>query len=791
MFKIAIAFLLGVYSLTVFASLPHWYWAFGILPIVLVWIKLPRDSSSLCLLPIFALLGFFWALIHAYINLYPALDKSIEGIDIEVSGQVVSIPNIKGRSTRFEFSIHEASLTANGKSVQTPKKVRLNWYGNIPAIQLGEEWQLRIRLKRPWGYANPGGFDYEKWLFEQGIRATGYVRSKGKNERIRETSLFNPDYYLRASLNQKLEQTKSKSAAVIKALVLGERGEMDSKRWQVLTQTGTNHLLAISGLHVGIVSGFVYFIVLFLWRRSERLCLKVAAQRIAALAGISAAVFYAMLAGFSIPTQRAMVMAAVVFLSVYSMQSLRPWNILSLALLCVLILDPFSVLSPGFWLSFLAVAIILFSLKGKSSKQKNQVNQVKQGKQDKKAWWIGLVKIQFVLSLGLLPLTLLFFQQASIVSPIANFFAVPWVSFLVVPMTLIGALLMLVSETLGGWILHISHLLLEVFWGVLNYLHTLPFSSLHHAIPAWAIIPALFGILLLLSAKAFPSRWLSVVLLSPLVFSQPTSLDKNDLTVTTLDVGQGLAVVIETGEKVLLFDTGPKFSSSFNAGEAVIVPYLRQRGIRKIDTLVVSHGDKDHAGGLEGILLNMPVDKLISSNIDDYQHSQRSVCRAGLEWQWNSVQFQFLHPPADLSKEKFKKLSKNNSSCVLLLTHASGSVLLTGDIEKKIEKRLIAKQRDLLDVDVLIAPHHGSKSSSSRGFIQASSPKYVVFATGYRNPYGFPDEKVVSRYKEFGSHLVNSASQGMISFKFSDKDGLQLLPGYREVRQRFWHSKPN
>ena len=783
MFKVSIAFLLGVYSLTVFASLPHWYWAFGILPIVLVWLKLPHKYSSLAFLSIWFLLGFFWALIHAYSNLHPELDQSIEGIDIEVNGQVVSIPSVQGRSTRFEFSIYEAALTANGALVKAPEKVRLNWYGKMPSIQLGEEWHLRVRLKRPWGYANPGGFDYEKWLFEQGIRATGYVRSKGNNERISETSLLNPAYYLRASLNQKLEKTNNKSVAVIKALVLGERGQMDSKRWQVLTQTGTNHLLAISGLHVGIVSGFVYFIVLFLWKRSERLCLKIAAQRVAALAGIFAAVFYAMLAGFSIPTQRAMVMATIVFLAVYSMQSLRPWNILSLALLCVLLLDPFSVLSPGFWLSFLAVAIIIFSIKGKSSKSEEHTKPVKQ------AWWLSLVKIQFVLSLGLLPLTLLFFQHASLVSPIANFFAVPWVSFFVVPVTLLGSLLMLVSEPLGGWVLQFSHGLLEFFWSVLNYLHALPLSSWHHAIPSWTLVPALFGVLLLLSAKGFPSKWLSIVLLSPLVFAKPVKLAENDLTVTTLDVGQGLSVVVEVDERILVFDTGPKFSSSFNAGESVVVPYLRQRGVKEIDTLVVSHGDKDHAGGLQGILSNMPVRKLMSSNIEVYKHDQLSTCRTGESWRWNDVHFEFLHPSVELNAKEFKKLSSNNSSCVLLLTHPSGSVLLTGDIEKTIEKRLITSQFDKLDVDVLIAPHHGSKSSSTQAFIQATSPDYVVFATGYRNPYGFPDEKVVSRYKEFGSYLVNTATQGMISFEFSDKNGLQLQPGYREMRQRFWHSK--
>lgn len=766
MFKVAITFLLGVCSLTVFESLPHWYWIFGILPMILIAIKYPRS-----ILIVSVLLGFLWALTHAYLNLYPALDKSLEGIDLEISGQVVSIPTHYPRSSRFEFSIHSARTTSNGETVTVPKKVRLNWYGNVPSIQLGEIWQLRVRLKRPWSYANPGGFDYEKWLFEQVIRATGYVRSKGSNELIYATSLLNPTYYLRASLNQKLERAEGKNAAVIKALVLGERGQMDPKRWQTLTQTGTNHLLAISGLHVGIVSGFVFFIILFLWRRSEKLCLFIAAQRIAALAAIFAAVFYAMLAGFSIPTQRAMVMAAVVFLSVYSMQSLRPWNILSLALLCVLILDPFSVLSPGFWLSFLAVAIILFSLKGKSAKQ---------------AWWFSLVKIQFVLAVGLLPLTLLFFQQASLVSPLANFFAVPWVSFLVVPVTLLGSLLLLISESLGNLLLQVAHLLLEVFWSVLDYLHALPFASLQHAVPTWTLIPAGFGILLLLAPRGWPEKTLSVVLISPLIFAKPAEISVYDLKLTALDVGQGLAIVLEVGDRVLVYDTGPKFGGSFNAGEAVVIPYLRQRGIREIDTLVVSHGDKDHAGGLQGILSNIQVDQLISSK-DDYVHENLSTCSAGMEWQWDSVHFQFLHPPSE--KNANSKLSSNNSSCVLLVEHSAGSILLTGDIEKRIEKKLLKEQANLLNIDVLIAPHHGSNSSSTREFIQATSPDYVVFATGYRNSYGFPDEKVVSRYKEFGSHLVNTASRGMITFNFSDKNGLQLQPGYREVRQRFWHSK--
>ena len=770
MFKVAAAFLLGVVILTVFTTLPHVYWAIGILPVILIFSKYPSFKWMLGL-P----LGFFWALVFAHLNLYPELDKSLEGVDLEILGKIVSIPNVHERSTRFEFVIHDVHRTGINESLKLPKKVRLNWYGKVPDLQLGEIWQLRVRLKRPWGFANPGSFDYEKWLFEHKIRATGYVRTKGDLKRVKETSIYDPSYYFRTALNNKIEASSNKNSAVIKALVLGERGQMDSQQWQLLTQTGTNHLLAISGLHIGIVSGFVYFIVVWIWKFSEKLCLRLPAQRVAAISAIFAAIFYAMLAGFSIPTQRAMVMAAVVFLSIYTMQSFRPWNILSLALLCVLILDPFSILAPGFWLSFLAVAIILLSVSNRAVS---------------KAWGFHIAKIQIVLALGLLPITLLFFQQASLISPVANFFAVPWVSCLVVPLSLIGSLFLFVNEALGAWLLDTVNIALKVLWWVLEALHHLPFSSLKHAVPGWTLIPAVFGVLLLLAPKGWPIKTLSVALLSPLVFAKPFAMPDTDLKLSVLDVGQGTALVLQMGENILVYDTGPKYSSSFNAGEAIVANYLREQGLNKIEKLVISHGDKDHSGGLEGLLANIKVKHMIANQTAGYRHENLQACREGMSWVWNSVEFRFLHPSRNIADENIGTLSKNNSSCVLRISHPSGSILLTGDIERAVERALVKQKPEMLDVDLLIAPHHGSNSSSTTPFILGTSPDYVVFTTGYRNPYGFPDEKVVSRYEKIGSHLVNTAMQGMISFEISDKNGLQLQPGYRELRQRFWHTEP-
>ncbi len=765
MIKFALAFLLGVIILTMFDSLPQWQWIFGLIPAVLVSIKFPRSALLMTLV-----LGFLWALGHAYLKLYPSLDKSLEGIDLNVVGKIVSIPSIQKRGVRFEFLIFKANQADNNERVITPKKVRLNWFDETPNLKLGEQWQLRVRLKRPWGFANLGSFDYEKWLFEHEIRATGYVRDGEKAKRLQKTNISHPAHFLRAWLNEKLKLVSpGLNSSIIKALALGERGAMSPEHWKVLVGTGTNHLLAISGLHISLVSGLVYLLALKLCKLSESLCLRIAAQRVAALAGMAASIMYAMLAGFSIPTQRAMIMAAIVFMAVYFSKSLRPWNILSIALISVLVWDPFSVLAPGFWLSFLAVALIIFTV---TNQRKNR------------SWLLRLAHIQWILALGLLPLTLVFFQQASLVSPVANFFAVPWVSFVVVPLVLIGSSLLVISDILSSWVLQAASYSIDIFWLVLNYLYKLPYAQWSHSAPTWTLFPAAFGIVLLLSPKGWPSKIISLVLLSPLIFAQSISpLQDDEFRLTILDVGQGLSVVLESKQHVLVYDTGPIYSRSFNAGEAIIIPYLQERGVEKIDMLVISHTDKDHAGGLEGVLSNIQVDRLVASTPDELDYERSSSCRRGVTWQWDKINFQFLHPTEDMHR-----LSKNNQSCVLHVQHPAGSVLITGDIEHPIEQILVENQAHLLDTDVLIVPHHGSGSSSTTAFIRATSPQYAILATGYRNPYGLPKPEVVSRYEEFGATLINTASQGMITFTFSNQQGLQLHPGYRNVRKRFWHS---
>ncbi len=763
MIKFSLAFLLGILILTTFESLPHWQWALCLVPIIFFVIRFPRYALWAGLLT-----GFLWALAHAHYKLHPSLVPQLEGQDLDARGQIVSLPATFSRSKRFEFKILEAKLAESGDLVQIPKKVRLNWYGKSPELQLGEIWQLRIRLKRPWGYANPGNFDYEKWLFAHEIGATGYVRTKTQPEKLASVSVKNPTYYLRGALHKKLKQSVTgEHTDVILALALGDRSEMTKRKWTHLTSTGTNHLLAISGLHIGIVSGLVFMLILRLWRCSERLCLIASAPRAAAVFAIIAAITYAMLAGFSIPTQRAMIMASVILLSSIVMKSFRPSMVLALALLAVLIWDPFSVLAPGFWLSFAAVAIIFLVVANNRS-------------QSSKLW--NLIKIQFALAIGLLPITLIFFQQASLLSPIANFFAVPWVSIVVVPLVLLGSLSLSIAESLGTWIVLLASYSIEIFWLFINYLNKFPYVKWSHAIQDWTLVPAIIGVMVLLLPRAWPAKLISLVLLCPLVFAQTNGVKKDQLKLAVLDVGQGLSVVVQSEKHTLVFDTGPQYSTNFNAGESLVIPYLREQAVDRLNMLIISHIDKDHAGGTEGVLNHIPVKRLISNSRHKLGNREADLCRAGFSWNWDAIKFEFLHPDEHISK-----LSKNNRSCVLRIEHPAGVILITGDIERLIERKLLETQHKLLDTDILIVPHHGSNSSSTTEFIQATSPEYAVFATGYRNPYKLPHKKVIERYTKQKSTLLNTAHMGMVSFSLSDH-GIELHQGYREQRKKFWHS---
>ncbi len=761
-----LAFLAGIVIFQQLSVLPDGRWA-GLLAISLplsVWFTPLK-------IPCWLLNGFLVALIQAASILGTTLPAELEGRDLVIEGVIVSLPEHKQFGQRFVFEL-ERVLNQKLDNSSVPDKIRLNWYRTSEMLHVGQRWQLKVRLKQPHGFMNPGGFDYEAWLFRHGIRATGYVRQGEENHFLGMDA--GPGFWLdsyRADLAMQidfaLEQSQFKG--MIQALAIGMRQQISEQQWQVLVKTGTNHLMAISGLHVGLVAGLAFFLLRWCWGRSSRLLLYCPASKAGALAAILAALVYAALAGFSIPTQRALIMVVVFMVSIVWQRHRQPLDGLILALFIVLLFDPLAVMDAGFWLSFAAVAMILFGFTGRLNKNSG---------------WAKWGKVHFLIAIALLPLTLLLFQKASLISPLANLIAVPVVSLLVVPLVLMGALLINVVPVVGQALLQLADYCLHWLWPILDWLATLPAAQIYQAfVGPWVIIPACIGTVWLLAPRGWPGRWLGGVwLLCAFVLPHPKP-QQGEAQFTLLDVGQGLAAVIETQHKTLVFDTGPKFSDSFDTGEAVVLPYLLSRGISQIDTLIISHADNDHIGGTESLLQFMPAIKTLSSAPDQLSEFGAVKCEAGQGWSWDGVGFEMLHPDSQFSSDE------NNNSCVLKVSTTAGSMLLTGDIEKYAEISLSEQFATELRSDVLVVPHHGSKTSSTDGFIQAVSPRWALFPVGYRNRYKLPRQEVVDRYENSGAEVLMSGQHGAIVMHF-DREEITPPQGYRYLNRRYWTHFP-
>ncbi len=713
-------------------------------------------------------LGFFWASLDTALLLKQDLPPELEGQDVFIQGTVVSLPQSFELGQKFIFLAE--NLSYRQRQSNYAGRLLIRWYSPKIAVKAGQQWQLLLRLKRPHGSQNPAGFDYEKWLFQQKINATGYVRAYNGNQLLGN----NPWYYWqqwRQQLKQRIEiaLANSEFQGLVLGLVLGERQQITSEQWQVLQQTGTSHLLAISGLHVGLVSGFAYLALCWLWRLSTLAILWLPAQRFAAVATMIVAVVYAMLAGFSIPTQRAFVMVSVVMLALFWQQAYRFSQLFAFALIAVLLWQTMAVLSIGFWLSFMAVMMIAYSLMGRLT----VLN-----------YWQASLKLVVMMAVMMMPLTLGFFNQVSWSSPMANLIAIPLISFVILPLLLLTVILLAVIPSWGQIALQwIEHYLLSLLWQYLQWVADLG-QTWQPAIHSFALLVLTgFALLLLFAPKGIAMRYLALPLLLPLIFFKPQRPQSGEYWLTLLDVGQGLSVVIQTQSHQLVYDTGAKFSANFNAGDAIVLPYLKQQGITIIDALVVSHGDNDHNGGTKALLQQMSAINIFAGEPAKIASNLAKPCYQGQQWQWDGVDFKILYPPNDGYPR-----SGNNASCVLLIDNAYHKVLLTGDIERMVESWLITQAQDL-GADVLIAPHHGSASSSSMAFIKAVSPQYVLFATAYRNHYNFPNLDVVKRYQSIQAIPLNTANTGAILFQFGSSQ-MRVAPVlYRQTLQRLWFQR--
>ena len=761
-----IALLAGIVIFQQLPELPDSRWA------GLLLISLPLSICFAPLkIPLWLLNGFLLACLQANMIFATELPSELEGKDIVLEGVVDAMPQQRPLSLRFEFVVNQVISPAMDKH-DFPARIRLNWYRSNELPGVGQRWQLRVRLKQPHGFMNPGGFDYEGWLFRHGIRATGYVREAAENRYLGEESglAYVIDRY-RMDLALQIEAALAQSPfkGMIQALAIGQRDAITPQQWQVLVKSGTNHLMAISGLHVGLVAGMAFFLLRWLWGRSARLVQHWPAIKAGAVAAILAAFLYAALAGFAIPTQRALIMVVVFMLALITQRYRRPADGLLLALLLVLMLDPLAVMDAGFWLSFAAVGIILLGMGGRLG--------------ETGPWW-RWGRVHLLIAVALMPLTLLLFQKFSLISPLANFIAVPVVSLLVVPLVLLGTLLLAPLPIIGVFLLELADYCMQLLWPILEWLATLPLAQIHNGLPgSWAIIPLSLGVTWLLLPRGWPGRWLGSIWLGVAFLLPLPKPQYGEAYFSLLDVGQGLAAVVQTENRTLLFDTGPKFSDSFDTGAAVVRPFLLSRGTERLDTLVISHGDNDHIGGARSILESMPVAALLSSVPATLADHGAQSCRQGQSWQWDGVVFEMLHPPLDFYGVE------NDASCVLKISTATASVLLTGDIERRAERLLLGEYETELHADVLVVPHHGSLTSSTPEFIAMVAPHWALFPVGYGNRFKLPRQDVVDRYQAADVRILATGLVGAIEFRL-DANGISAPETYRRTNGKYWTHFP-
>ncbi|MGH6609226.1 MAG: DNA internalization-related competence protein ComEC/Rec2, partial [Burkholderiaceae bacterium] len=653
-------------------------------------------------------LGFSYAATLATSRIADQLSFDDEGRDVAVVGVIASLPVRLERGVRFEFDV-ERVLTPN---VHAPSRVLLGWYSGNIAVQPGERWSFAVRLKRPHGTMNPGGFDFEAWMLERNLRASGYVRASRNDPlpKLETPMAWAPRYAIERSRSWLRDRLQSHTAdkrygGVLMALVLGDQRAISDADWTLFNRTGIGHLVSISGLHITMIAGLVGIIVGALWRRSPMLIARAAAQTAAIVAGLAAALSYAMLAGWGVPAQRTVVMLATVGIAWLCSSRISAATSLALAAALVCLIDPWAVLAPGFWLSFGAVAAIVWVVQGRPiiSSMRRVFHTA--------------ARVQIAVTLALIPATVLLFHQLSIVSPFANAVAIPIVSWAVTPLALIGAAFAALPPPLSMFadpMLGLANAIFAMLAGGLQAAASFSWATLPVATPPSVLVAlAGAGVIWLLAPPGWPLRAVGALALAPMFVWPALRAAPGEVWVTALDVGQGSALLIETADRAWLYDAGPRYSSDSDAGERIIVPYLRHRGIGRLDGIVVSHLDSDHSGGAASVLRAMQVDHLISSIAPGHaalnMRSDVQRCESGMQWTSGAATFLILHPT---TTDYELKRSTNSMSCVIWIAVGTLRLFLTGDVTSDDEAALLARAPSLR-ATWLAAPHHGSRSSSS------------------------------------------------------------------------------
>lgn len=763
------AFALGIACLLQFSALPSAAWLGLFLPCL--WLsRYFYPARWGC----FLLLGFGWAMLRLSGDIEPALDAALYRHDVHVLGTVASMPEVFADRVRFTFRAERLWLEQDGGrelSFNGPLNLRLNWYRPQTVPAPGEYRQFKTRLRRPYNFMNPGGFDYETWLLRKNIQLSGYVRqaapAAGQDNARPPRGVMAER--LRHAVAERLRALPGPApSGLARALLIGDRSGLSAAERGLLQRTGTGHLIAISGLHLSMIAIVVYFLARFILRRLNFLTERLAAPVLAAALAFAAAVFYAALAGFTLPTQRALIMLAAVFVALLAGRKIAIQNVIAGAVLFILLLDPLAVISADFCLSFMAVVCILY------------LTRYRFGKDPAIMQWL---KLQLALSIALLPLLAFWFKQIPLYSAAANLIAIPLAGFVLVPLLLAALILLFLAPPAAVYLYGLADRASSVFWDYLLFLSERAGAVMPVAGPnLLTLSAAMAGMFILFMPRGLPGRYLGVLWLLPLFFPLASRPDRGAFELVLLDVGQGLAALVRTQDHTLLYDTGARFSERFNMGAAVIVPYLKYAGVERLSALIVSHGDNDHIGGAAAVLDNIPVERLISSVPEKLPGGRAEVCQAGQGWVWDGVMFSVLHPPPAGG------FSGNNGSCVLRVSSRYGAILLTGDIEAEAERFIRQNTAHNLRADVLVVPHHGSATSSTPPFIDRVAPAHALVSAGYRNRFGLPRAEIMDAYRARGIDARITYLTGAIQVRVAE-DGIRLN-NYRERRRRFWHYRP-
>ncbi|HEX3098265.1 MAG TPA: DNA internalization-related competence protein ComEC/Rec2 [Usitatibacter sp.] len=724
------------------------------------------------------LLGFGYSEERAHFRLAESLPLAMEGADVAITGIVSGLPQPGEMGTRFLFDVEEWGGAAPAAGT-LPWTISLAWYAQgdeaLPRVDACERWRFTVRLKRPRGFSNPHGFDFEAWALERGIRATGYVRAveaRRLSERVDGWCLV---HRWRGAVREAMQAHLGDAplAGVLVALAIGDQDSIPESDWETFWRTGVGHLMSISGLHITMLAALAFAAVAFAWVRIPGLALRLPARKAAAVAGVATAAAYTLMTGYAVPAQRTLVMLSTVAACVLADRHGSPSRVLALAVLAVLALDPWAVLAPGFWLSFGAVASIFFAVALRTGKPGRLHAAVRE---------------QLAVTLVMLPMLVALFQQVSLVSPLANAFAIPLVSLGVVPLTLAGAFLPFPI------LLDAAHGLMSWVMVPLEWLASLPMATLEsHAPEAWTVACAVVGALWLLAPRGFPMRACAVAWIVPLFAVLPPAPGPGEAWIDVLDVGNGLAVVVRTARHALTYDAGPSWNGDADSGNRIVVPFIRGEGIARLDGLVISHADDDHSGGAASIAMAREAGWMLSPLPESnplhglVQPSLR--CEAGGEWRWDGVQFQVLHPAMEIYAAGGRR-KENDRGCVLKVSTSGGSMLLAADVEARSEREMLAREAASLASDVLLVPHHGSKTSSTPAFIDAVAPRLGILSVGYRNRFRHPSPVVVERYVARGVELHRTDAEGALRIALPAERSRPIRVVGQEAACRYWSARP-